>query len=196
MLAVFSHDLNSQFCSVSSQMTKTGNSSLTVLYRYKKIHRVRLLSFMTAIFHLHLNSEGRSGTMDDITTSFLLFSLFSTALWDLANSRPVHSPRLSSHLFHCLPCFLHPFTMPCELVLAVPYEWETCPYHLSLRWSGGLYNGQEVFVWSDCLLDLGTDFLVGMRYILSWLPFGCVRLYPLCEYFEKMFDHSLLACSF
>ena len=24
-----------------------------------------------------------------------------------------------------------------------------------------LYNGQEVFVWSDYLLDLGTDFLVG-----------------------------------
>ena len=24
-----------------------------------------------------------------------------------------------------------------------------------------LYNGQEVFLWSDCLLDLGTDFLVG-----------------------------------
>ena len=23
-----------------------------------------------------------------------------------------------------------------------------------------LYDGQEVFVWSDCLLDLGTDFLV------------------------------------
>ena len=22
-------------------------------------------------------------------------------------------------------------------------------------------NGQEVFVWSDCLLDLGTDFLDG-----------------------------------
>ena len=22
-----------------------------------------------------------------------------------------------------------------------------------------LYGGQEVFVWSDCLLDLGTDFL-------------------------------------
>ena len=22
-------------------------------------------------------------------------------------------------------------------------------------------NDQEVFVWSDCLLDLGTDFLVG-----------------------------------
>ena len=24
-----------------------------------------------------------------------------------------------------------------------------------------LYDGQRVFVWSDCLLDLGTDFLVG-----------------------------------
>ena len=24
-----------------------------------------------------------------------------------------------------------------------------------------LYDGQEDFVWSDCLLDLGTDFLVG-----------------------------------
>ena len=24
-----------------------------------------------------------------------------------------------------------------------------------------LYDGQEVFVWFDCLLDLGKDFLVG-----------------------------------
>ena len=24
-----------------------------------------------------------------------------------------------------------------------------------------LYDGQGVFMWSDCLLDLGTDFLVG-----------------------------------
>ena len=24
-----------------------------------------------------------------------------------------------------------------------------------------LYNGQEVCMWSNCLLDLGTDFLVG-----------------------------------
>ena len=23
------------------------------------------------------------------------------------------------------------------------------------------YDGQEVFVWSDCLLDLGMNFLVG-----------------------------------
>ena len=30
-----------------------------------------------------------------------------------------------------------------------------------------LYNGQEVFVWSDCLLDLGTDFLVG-NVVFKW----------------------------
>ena len=29
-----------------------------------------------------------------------------------------------------------------------------------------LYDGQEVFMWSDCLLDLGTDFLVGNNYSL------------------------------
>ena len=38
--------------------------------------------------HLSLNREGRWGTTDDFATSFPHFSLFSTALWDLANSRP------------------------------------------------------------------------------------------------------------
>ena len=45
-----------------------------------------------------------------------------------------------------------------------------------------LYDGQEVFVRSDCLLDLGTDFLVGnmvfvsdvyKRQVLSSPPFHC-----------------------
>ena len=31
---------------------------------------------------------------------------------------------------------------------------------ISLQFAS-LYDGQEVFVWSDCLLDLCTDFLVG-----------------------------------
>ena len=35
-----------------------------------------------------------------------IFSLFSTALWDFANSRPVHSLMLSSYLFLYLPCLL------------------------------------------------------------------------------------------
>ena len=83
--------------------------------------------------HLSLNHEDRWGTTDDFTTSFLYVSLFSTALRDLANSRPVHSLMLSSHLFLCLPCLLPPFTVPCKVVLARPDERETCPCHCSLR---------------------------------------------------------------
>ena len=75
--------------------------------------------------HLFFNREGRWGTTDDFATSFLHFSLFSAALWDLANSRPVHSLMLSSNLFLCLPCFLLPFTVPCKMVLARPDERET-----------------------------------------------------------------------
>ena len=46
--------------------------------------------------HLSFNREGRWGTTDDFSTSFLHFSMFSTALWDLPNSRPVHSLMLSN----------------------------------------------------------------------------------------------------
>ena len=71
---------------------------------------------------LSLNHEGRLGTTDDFATSFLHFSLFSTALWDLPNSRPVLSLMLSSHLFLCLPRLLPPFTVPYKMVLAKPDE--------------------------------------------------------------------------
>ena len=70
--------------------------------------------------HQSLYNEGRRGNTDDFTTSFLHFSLFSPALWDLANSSSVHSLMLSSHLFFCLPCLLPPFTVPCNMVLAIP----------------------------------------------------------------------------
>ena len=75
--------------------------------------------------HLSLKREGCWGTTDDFTTSFLHFSLFSTVLRDLANSRPVHSLMTSSHLFLCLPCFLPPFTVICKMVLAKLDEQET-----------------------------------------------------------------------
>ena len=51
------------------------------------------------IFHHHhhqsLNREGRWGTTDDFATSFLHFSLFSTALWDLPNSRHQFNSKFS-----------------------------------------------------------------------------------------------------
>ena len=82
--------------------------------------------------HLSLNREGRWGTTDDFATSFLHFTLFPTALLDVANSRPVHSLMLSPRLLFCLPCLL-PLIEPCKMVLARPEERETCPYHFSLR---------------------------------------------------------------
>ena len=88
------------------------------------------------IHHHHpqfLNHEGCWGTTDDFTINFLHFSLFSTALWDLVNSRPVHSLTLFSHLISCLPCLLPPFTVPWKKVLARPDEQETCPYDCGLR---------------------------------------------------------------
>ena len=82
--------------------------------------------------HLSHYHQGRWGTTDDFATNFLNFPLFSTALWDLPNSRPVHSLMLSSHHFLCLPCLLPRFTVPCMMVLARPDERETWPYHCSL----------------------------------------------------------------
>ena len=96
---------------------------------------IRVLGSTSQSFHnpqipyshhpLSINREGRWGTTDDFATSFLHFSLFSTALCDLANSRPVHSLMLSSHLFLCLPCLLPPFTVSCKVFLARPDERET-----------------------------------------------------------------------
>ena len=64
-----------------------------------------------------------------------VFSIFpfSTALWDLANSRFIHSFMFSSHRFLYLPFILTSFTVPYKMVLARPDERETWPYHCSLR---------------------------------------------------------------
>ena len=65
--------------------------SYSLLYHYHHHHHHH---------HLFLHREGRWGTTDDLKNCFLHFSpLFFTAPWDLANSRPVHSLMLSSHLF-------------------------------------------------------------------------------------------------
>ena len=81
--------------------------------------------------HQSLDREGRWSITDDFC--FLHFALFSTALWDFASSRAVHSLMLPSHLFLCLPCLLPLFTVPCKVVLARPDEQETWPYHCSLH---------------------------------------------------------------
>ena len=89
-------------------------------------------AFFTFIFTYPLTVEA-VGAPQINSQPVSSLSLFSTALWDLANSRPVHSYMLSSHLFFCLPCLLPSFTVPCKIVLARPDELETYPYHCSLH---------------------------------------------------------------
>ena len=99
----------------------------------KQMTQLQNKSFHHHHHHLSFNHEGRWCTTDDFATSFLHFPLFSTALLDLPNSRPIHSLMLFSHLFLCLSCLLSPFTVPCKMVLARPDERETWPYHYSMR---------------------------------------------------------------
>ena len=58
---------------------------------------------------------------------------------------------LSSRLFFCLLCRLLPFPVSSKM------NWR----HATPLQFASLYDGYEVFVWPDCLLDLGTDVLVG-----------------------------------
>ena len=102
--------------------------------------------------HLSLNRGGRLGTTDDFATNFLNFSLFSTALWDLANSRPVHSLMLSSHLFLRLHCLFFLLSL-CLARRFWPDLINGRDDHTTAVCVS--FNGQEVFVWSDYLLDLG-----------------------------------------
>ena len=74
-----------------------------------------------------------------------IFFLFSTALWDLANSRPVHSLMLSSLLLS-LPCLLPPFTVPCKMVLARPDERESRAGGGEATWWVGRW-GRGYLVW-------------------------------------------------
>ena len=52
-----------------------------------------------------------------------------------------------------------------------------------------LYNGQEVFVWSDCLLGLGTNFLVG-NIVFVW-----DELYlAVGQHFQDLYSFLELCC--
>ena len=62
-----------------------------------------------------------------------IFSLFSAAIWDLANSRPVHSLMLSSHLFFCLPLSSVPFH--CTLQDGFGQTWWTGDMSIPLQFA-------------------------------------------------------------
>ena len=106
--------------------------------------------------HQSLNHEGHWGTTDDFATSFIHFSLFSTALWDLRELQACPFPYV---VFPSLPLSAlssSPFLRALQdgFGLMNGRHDHTTAVCVSLRSSGG-------FRVSSCLLDLGTDFLVG-----------------------------------
>ena len=105
--------------------------------------------------HFPITRKDRWGTIDDFLTSSLHVSLFSIALWESANSIPVHSLMLSSHLFFCLPLHLPPLTVPCKIVFARPDDRDTRPLQFML-----LNCCKKVVIWSDGLFDLAADSFV------------------------------------
>ena len=107
--------------------------------------------------HLSLNREDHWGTTDNFTNSFLHFSLFSTALWDLANFRPGpwFCPPTSSSSLSALSS--SPFHY--ALLGGFGQTWWAGDMTIPLQFAS-LYD-RQIFVWSDCLLDFGTDFLAG-----------------------------------
>ena len=65
------------------------------------------------------------GALQMIFNQFPTFSPVQHCPLGLGKLQAVHSLMLSSHLFLCLTCLLHPFIVPCKMVLARPDEWET-----------------------------------------------------------------------
>ena len=174
-------------------------STMGPLKKYIKKSKVPQLQFKRSYgsasenFHHHhhhhhqsLNCKGRWGTTDDFATSFLHFPLFSTALWDLPNSRPVHSLMLSSHLFLCLPCLLHLFTMPCNMVLARPDERETWPYHCSLR----LFT----MVRRSSCGPIACWILARTSSLVTWTLYEMRHIFAVAPYFYGLYSSLKLCC--
>ena len=90
------HGVQKAIGMVANTSSPTASVEEQVPKRYRAIHENEDDDAKTCTDHHHhhhhqfLNREGRWGTTDDFATSFLHSSLFSTALWDLPNSRPVH----------------------------------------------------------------------------------------------------------
>ena len=100
------------------------------------------------------------------------------------HSRPVHSLRLSSHRFLCLPLRLPPWTVPCRIVLASPDDRVTCPYRVISLKSGGLHTSRWHFqFWLSLphwLCDLYTRYREVCENISSLMPvsfFQCLLLW-------------------
>ena len=114
--------------------------------------------------HLSLNREGRWGTTNDFATSFLHF--FPVLHCPLGLGELLACP-FPDVVFPLLPLSaLSSSPFHCALLDGFGQTWRTGHMTIPLQFAS-LYDGQEVFLWCDCLLDLGTDLLVG-NMIFVW----------------------------
>ena len=107
----------------------------TYLYEHTFIQMCCQIYLTLISSHLSINREGRWGATDDFATSFLHSSQFSTALWDLENSRPVHSQMCSSVclVFFPLSLSLGKWLWTDLMIWRHNHTTAVC---VSLRWSG------------------------------------------------------------
>ena len=142
--------------------------------------------------HLSLNCKGCWGTTDDFATSILHYSLFSTALWDLANSRPVLFLMLSSNLFFCLPCLFPPFH--CALQDGFGQTWWTGDMTIPLlrlftmvRMSCGpitrwiLARTSCIFVCMRCIASCGSISFPWLVFFFGALLWGSMIHKHVCK---------------
>ena len=117
------------------------------------------------IYHrLSLNREGRWCTTDDFATSFApFFPVLHCPLW-LGELQACPFPDV---VFPPLPLSaLSSFPSHCGLQDGFGQTWWTGDMTIPLQFAS-LYDGQVVFVWSNYMLGLGTDFLVG-NMVFVW----------------------------
>ena len=123
------------------------------------------------VLHLHIsiNCRGCWGTTDNFAINFCNSSLFSTSLWTMANSRPVHSLMWSSHLFFHPPCLLPP-------------ALSSSPFHCDLK---------DCFGQTCMAVSLGAQ--IQSRKVLLLHKWWCL---PRCEDFGGWLSNAFPACAF
>ena len=110
----------------------------------------------------------------------------------------VHCPLGLVELQACpLPDVVFP-SLPLSALCSSPFH---CALHNGFGqtwWTGHkpiplqfafLYNGQEVFMWSSCMLNLGTDFLVG-NVVIVWDAW----YFAVAPHFHGLYSSFQLCC--
>ena len=85
----------------------------------------------------------------------------------LINFIPLHTLLILLYV-KWLSTFFYILPPPSEFLLSIPFV-QTCwteDMSIPLQFVS-FYDGHEVFMWSDCLLNLSTDFLIGNMVFVS-----------------------------